>query len=177
MKKIIVNLCIMLCCMMTMSLMAQDRQETATTETTSQASAPISRYEQEAIVLKRTFWKNGYVKNGVFYSLGFMGNNLKKEFENYPAAMEEFKLHQKKTRIILGVSSVGIITAIAALLHYSKRVGPNSSGDEPPTKGESVAYIGGVGGALCTTVWGANSTFNHLHQAIYLRNKAICEGK
>jgi hypothetical protein len=162
-------------------LQAQDKSEAFTPNSTEQTNnAPESgRYQEEAIFLKNNFWQGQmYVKNGVAYRVGFNGRLLKKEFEGFPVAQEEFKKYQKQHRNMVIVALVGATAAIAGYIGFMKRTldAPNPD-DVVPNSTESTLLVGGLAVEVAAASWGTLSSNNSLQKAIFLRNQALCEGK
>lgn len=157
---------------------AQDNASFIATDFGSTMSElPQESYKKEAIYLKTSFWGQRYVKNGVEYRLGFYGKRLKKEFEGYPMAMDEFKKYQKQMKISQIIGITACAASIAAALRYGNRVSKSQNVDVPPTDAEAAVYFGGLVVGAGAGLWGTMTSSNTLQKAIFLRNQAICEGK
>lgn len=73
---------------------------------------PNSSYATESIYLQ----SNSYVKDGVRRPVGFLGANLKKEFELYPESMTWFRKHQTKRIIgsVVRLAGLGLLIGAGA---------------------------------------------------------------
>jgi hypothetical protein len=171
----------LLFCFVTNLTQAQDKSEAFTPNSTEQTNdTPANgRYQEEAIFLKTSFWRGPmYIKNGIEYRVGFNGRKIKKEFEGFQVAQEEFKKYQKQLIIGKVVGVTGMIVAIIGLSHWAKRMDQSLNPEGlPPSSGETGAYLGGMIVGLGATSWGTLSSNNSLQKAIFLRNQALCEGK
>jgi hypothetical protein len=174
MKNLIFSLLLFISCIASTRLSAQKNITSAVPNSVTTSNPEVkSRYEQEAIFLKNTFWGTRYVKNGVDYKMGFMAKNLGKEFADFPEAKAEYDAYRKKGKVgqILGLVGIGI--GVVGLTQYVKRAKKSPVPDDvPPNAGEGIAYLGGIGLAM-TGAFNTLKSTNHLQKAIFLRNKAL----
>ncbi|MEO6347320.1 MAG: hypothetical protein ABIO60_05355 [Aquaticitalea sp.] len=123
---------------------------------TAQGQNINEKYLAESIYLKGNY---KYVKNGVTYRIGFLGQKLKKEMTVSPNAVMEFKKYDQKRKAVLIMSSVALALYGTGLLM-----------DKEST--QTGLFIGGLGLSLVSIPLSSSSEKN-LQKAIWIRNGDI----
>jgi hypothetical protein len=112
-------------------------------------------YATESIYLQA----NSYVKDGIRYPVGFLGANLKKEFELYPESMTWFRKHRTKR----------IIGSVVRLAGLGLLIGASATDDR------DTFDLLSAGGLTLTFISLpiSRAAENNLNKAVWIRNGAL----